>query len=622
MDNSRNLLLAFVLSGLLILGWDVGMSYLYPQPDVPAQLASAQPGGATVPQQPGAPQPAQAPGAGTVDGTSVVAGDLAQGAPAGGPIDLTKALADPQRIVIDAPRIAGSINLVGARIDDIVLKDYRATTSKDAGPVRLFAPERTKNEYFAEFGFLTNARRSASDALWAADGAKLTPETPVTLTRSEGDLTFAIKLSVDDDYMITAEQSVTNSAEAGAAVIQPFALIKRSAIPGPNPDADPRYNATPDEFLSHAGPVGVFDGVLNDPHAYHELVDLKTWSPGGNPDWFGFSDRYWLGALVPAKGADSATFRALGKDLYRADVLYPAQPLAAGASLTQTTQLYAGAKDSRILDQYEEAGVTQFGKAISWGWFEIIEKPLLWLLRTLNGAIGNFGIAIIGMTLVIRGLLFPIAQKQFSSMAQMKAVQPKMKALQERYKDDKQKQQQEIMKLYKDEKVNPLAGCLPLVIQIPIFFALYKVLILSIEMRHEPFLYIKDLTAPDPATILNLFGLLDFQVAGTMFGIGVLAVLLGITMWLTFKLNPSAMDPMQQQIFNLMPWFLMFVMAPFAAGLLLYWVTSNILTLAQQKYLYSRHPQLRAAADKEKADMAQKSAKEKSESDKAEESKA
>ncbi|MDJ0979332.1 MAG: membrane protein insertase YidC [Erythrobacter sp.] len=606
MNNSRNLLLAFVLSGLLILGWDVGMRYFYPQPETQAAQRKTPPGGVVASgEEPGA-----------VEGTSVVAGDLTNGTPATGPVDLSAALADPQRVVIEAPRIAGSINLVGARIDDIVLKDHRETTDKDSGPVRLFAPERTFDEYFAEFGFLVNAKRSSSQAVWSADGDKLTPDRPVTLTRRENDLTYSIKLTVDEDYMITAEQSVTNAAEEAAAVVQPFALIKRSAIPGANADADPRYNASPDEFLSHAGPVGVFDDVLNDPHAYHELAELKTWSPTGSPDWLGFSDRYWLGALVPGESAESATFRSLKSDLFRADVLYTAQTLAPGATLTQSTRLYAGAKDSVILDRYEDGGISQFGKAISWGWFEIIEKPLLWLLRTLNGLIGNFGVAIIGMTLVIRGLLFPIAQKQFSSMAQMKAVQPKMKAIQERYKDDKQTQQQKIMELYKEEKVNPLAGCLPLVIQIPIFFALYKVLILAIEMRHEPFLYIRDLTAPDPATILNLFGVLPYEVPGFL-GIGVLAVLLGVTMWLTFKLNPSTMDPMQQQIFNLMPWFLMFVMAPFAAGLLLYWVTSNILTLAQQKYLYSRHPQLKAAAEKEKAEMAQKAEREKAEKSKA-----
>jgi YidC/Oxa1 family membrane protein insertase len=226
---------------------------------------------------------------------------------------------------------------------------------------------------------------------------------------------------------------------------------------------------------------------------------------------------------------------------------------------------------------------------------------MLALLRMLNDFAGNFGVAIILLTLIVRGLMFPIAQKQFASMAAMKAVQPKMKAIQDRYADDKQKQQQEIMALYKKEGVNPLAGCLPLLIQIPIFFALYKVLILAIEMRHEPFLYIADLSSPDPAKILNLFGLLPFDPPGFL-GIGVLAVLLGVTMWLTFRMNPTAMDPIQQQIFSIMPWVLMFVMAPFAAGLLIYWVTSNVLTLAQQSYLYSRHPQLKAQAEKDKAD--------------------
>ncbi|MGN6497645.1 MAG: membrane protein insertase YidC, partial [Tsuneonella sp.] len=232
----------------------------------------------------------------------------------------------------------------------------------------------------------------------------------------------------------------------------------------------------------------------------------------------------------------------------------------------------------------------------------IVEKPIHWLLKQLYGLVGNFGVAIILLTLIVRGLMFPVAQKQFKSMAAMKAIQPKMKALQERYKDDKQKQQQEVMALYKQEGVNPLAGCLPILLQIPIFFGLYKVLMLSIDMRHKPFaLWIHDLSAPDPLHILNLFGLLPFTPPSFL-GIGVLAVLLGITMFLTFRLNPATMDPVQQQMFSIMPWVMMFVMAPFAAGLLIYWITSNLLTLAQQSYLYSQHPQLRAQADKDKAD--------------------
>ncbi|MEO0699562.1 MAG: membrane protein insertase YidC, partial [Pseudomonadota bacterium] len=269
MDNSRNLLLAFVLSGLLILGWDIGMGYLYPQPDTPVEEAASLPGGdvsAANASDGATPNSAAASALGDAGGEAQPAETPK------GPLDLKTALASDQRVRIDAPRIAGSINLVGARVDDIVLKDHRETTAKDSGPVRLFAPERTPVQYFAEFGFRANAKRSSSSALWQADGEKLTPQTPVTLSRTEGDLTYTIKLSVDDDYMITAEQSVTNTAPEAAAVVQPFALIKRSAVPGKNPDGDPNFNATPDEFLSHAGPVGVFDEVLNDPHAYHELV--------------------------------------------------------------------------------------------------------------------------------------------------------------------------------------------------------------------------------------------------------------------------------------------------------------------------------------------------------------
>jgi len=602
LDNQRNLLLAVALSGLLILGWDLGMRYFYPQASITAPMVET--------------GPAAQPAAEAVPGTTVVPADADAPVPIGtpgvvpapaGPIDLATALADPRRVVIDTPTVAGSINLVGARIDDLVLKNHRETVDEDSGPVRLLAPERTDAQYFAEFGFVVGGERISSRELWQADGEILSPGNPVTLTRTgEDGVAYAIELSIDDDYMITAQQ-VARNASGNALIVQPFALINRTA-----------RTATPDQFIAHAGPVGVFGDTLYDPNSYEELAELGRDVPRGQASWLGFTDNYWLSALIPGS-TDTASvgFRSLGDQLFRSDLVYEPRTVPVGGTLTETTRLFAGAKESEILDEYEKSGITLFGKAISWGWFEIIEKPLLWLLRQLDELAGNFGVAIILLTVIIRAVLFPIAQKQFASMAQMKAVQPKMKAIQERYKDDKQRQQQEIMKLYKDEKVNPLAGCLPLLIQIPIFFALYKVLILSIEMRHEHFIefWIKDLSAPDPAKILNLFGLLPYDVPGFL-GIGVLAILLGVTMWLTFKLNPTAMDPMQQQIFNIMPWILMFVMAPFAAGLLLYWVTSNILTLAQQSYLYSRHPQLRAAADKEKAEMAKKRAAKEAEKDK------
>lgn len=580
MDN-RNLLLAVVLSGLLILGWDVGMRYFYPEAAMPAPVTQT------------------AAAAGTAGTPGAAAADLGADAAGARKVDLKAALASPNRVVIDTPRLAGSINLVGARVDDVVLKDYRETVKKSSGPVRLFAPEATPGQYFAEFGFVTGGVRQPVDALWQADGKRLTPETPVTLTRTDASgITYRIRFAVDENFMITATQSATN-AGAGAAIIQPFALIKRTSA-----------NASLSQWIAHSGPVFAADAVANYDVGYtcgwtflsscEDLTEQKLYKVEGNTDWLGFTDQYWFAALVPGKDTAGVEFRSVGDKLFRADVLYPAATVAAGKSVTQSTRLFAGAKESAVLDTYEDSGIAQFGLAITWGWFWFFEKPFLWLLTTLNGLVGNFGVAIILMTVIVRGLMFPIAQKQFASMAAMRAVQPKMKEIQERFKDDKQRQQQEIMKLYKDEQVNPLAGCLPLILQIPIFFALYKVLVLAIEMRHEPFaLWIKDLSAPDPAHILNLFGMLPYDVPGFL-AIGPLAILLGITMWLTFKLNPAAMDPVQQQVFAIMPWILMFVMAPFAAGLLLYWVTSNILTLAQQSYLYSKHPQLKAAAAKEK----------------------
>lgn len=583
-------MLAVVLSGLLILGWDVGMGYLYPAP----------PEAETASEAVAVTNEASESGAASTSSSAGLS-DAGQ-EEASGPVELGAALASDTRVKIDAPRVAGSINLVGAKVDDLVLKDYDETTEEGSDPVRLYAPARTDIQHFAEFGFVVDGKRMSSSALWQADATTLTQDNPVTLSRSdENGITYRVKFAIDDNYMLTAEQSVENASEA-AAIVQPFAFIKRTSV-----------NASPDQFIAHTGPTGVFGGSLYDPNSYEELAELGKDSPAGAASWLGFTDTYWVSALIPGEGeTDQAGWRSLGDNLFRADVIYNADTVSAGGSLTQSTQLYAGAKESVVLDNYEDTGITYFGKAISWGWFEWFEKPFLWLLRTLDGLVGNFGIAIILLTCIIRGAMFPIAQKGFASMAAMKAIQPKMKALQERYKDDKQTQQQKMAELFKQEKVNPLSGCLPILIQIPIFFALYKVLYLAIEMRHENFLYIDDLSSPDPAKILNLFGLLPYDVPGFL-GIGILAVLLGVTMWMTFRLNPSTMDPMQQQIFNLMPWVLMFVMAPFAAGLLIYWVTSNILTIAQQSYLYSKHPQLKAAAEKEKAEKAQKKAREEAE---------
>lgn len=586
MDNQRNVILAAVLCILLIFGWDAAMQYFYPQPAEPAQVEQVETAvEAPVGSSDSTPTRKHTREGGLTDPTLIAEEKK----------DLKSALAAPQRVSIDAPEVAGSINLVGARIDDLVLRTHRQTVEKDSGPVRLFSPQGTPAEHFAQFGWVgEGVNLPGPRTVWTADSDKLTQDSPVTLTwdNGEGQL-FTIRLAVDDKYMLTVEQVIANTG-TGSVVVEPFALINRTS-----------RTASQDTWNVHSGPIAEADGAVQFGPNYDDLATSGTQQIDGSTDWIGFTDIFWLSALIPQDGQQvRADFRSQGSELYRADAIYQPVTVPAGKQISRTTRLFAGAKESNVLNAYEAQGVVNFGNSIDWGWFGIIARPIWWLLTHLFGLVGNFGLAIILLTVIIRGLMFPIAQKQFASMAAMKAIQPKMKALQERYKDDKQKQQQEIMALYKKENVNPLAGCLPILIQIPIFFALYKTLLLSIEMRHQPFyLWIKDLSAPDPAKILNLFGMLPFDPPSFL-GIGVLAVLLGVTMWLTFRLNPSAMDPVQQQIFSIMPWLLMFVMAPFAAGLLLYWVTSNILTLAQQSYLYSRHPQLKAANEKQKADVA------------------
>ena len=576
MHNQRNLLLAVLLSGLLILGWDAAMGWLYPQTDSAVTQGKVD-------------TPSEAIEARhTREGGLVDPGEIAQER-----ADLETSLAARDRVAIDAPQIAGSVNPVGARVDDVTLKGQRESVDEDSGPVRLFSPQGTPAQHFAQFGWVGEGVRAPdAETVWQVEGGPLSPSSPVTMrwNNGEGQL-FTIRLTVDDNFLITAEQTVANTGE-GAVIVRPFALLNRTS-----------RTASVSQWTLHSGPIGYFgDGVQFGPD-YDELDEDGPQEPEGRAGWIGFTDIYWLSAIVPQAGSDpTADFRALGGEHYRASLVYQPVSVAPGRQVSRTTRLFVGAKDNEVLNDYEAAGIPGFDNAIDWGWFGVIEKPILWLLKQLYDLAGNFGVAIILLTVVVRLLMFPIAQKQFASMAQMRAVQPKMKALQERYKDDKPQLQQEIMKLYKDVGVNPLAGCLPLLLQIPIFFGLYKVLMLSIEMRHKPFaLWIEDLSAPDPAHILNLFGLLQFDVP-SLIAIGPLAVLLGVTMWLTFKLNPTAMDPMQQQIFSIMPWVLMFVMAPFAAGLLLYWITNNVLTLAQQSYLYSRNPQLKAQAQKDKAD--------------------
>ena len=589
MDNQRNLIMAVLLTILVIFGWDAAMRHYYPEAN----------------KKPVAAQPTTAPGADparpdkpTREGGLANPADVALEAR-----DLAAALNPAARVPIAAPGLSGSINLAGALLDDLVTNRHTASIEKNSGPARIFSPAGTPAQHYAQFGWAPTPQTGQGVALpsaqtvWTAPaGAKLTPATPVTLTWANGaGQTFSIESAIDADYLITAKQTVANTGPAPVKV-QPIIQLNRTD-----------KTASVSTWTLHSGPFGAFDDAVTFKLNYKDVLAAGTVQNAGKPTWIGFTDIYWMSVLVPDAGAQGSDFRAPGNGIYLADVFYQPEDVAPGKAVSHTTRVFAGAKESAVLDRYEAAGITNFGKAIDWGWFFWFEKPIFWLLKALFKTVGNFGVAIILLTAIVRGIMFPVAQRGFASMAAMRAVQPKMKVLQERYKDDKPKLQEETMKLYKEEGVNPLAGCLPMFLQIPVFFALYKVLTLAVEMRHQPFaLWIHDLSAPDPLHILNLFGLLPFTPPSFL-GIGVLALLLGFTMWLQFKLNPSSPDPVQQQVFSVMPWMMMFVMAPFAAGLLIYWITSNLLTIAQQKYLYAKHPQLKAMVDKERADVARAS---------------
>lgn len=573
MNNQRNLILAIVLTGLLLFGWDSAVKYFYPHA---AQPRSTENGPVATQEAP--PAAANKP---TREGGLVNPADAALEAQ-----DLKTALASPARVPIVAPGLSGSINLAGAVLDDLTVN--RHSNAERKGPERIFSPAGTPAQHFARFGWAGQGLALPGGAtVWTAPaGAKLTPQSPVTLTwTNPTGQTFAIRYAIDADYLVTATETVVNHG-AAPITVQPIAQLNRT-----------NKTASLDSWNIHSGPFGAFDGKVSFGPNYDDIA-VDGVDNAGKTNWVGFTDIYWMSTLIPEGNQATSNFRALGRGAYLANLFYQPQIVGAGQALTRTTRLFAGAKESTVLDRYEAAGIVNFGLAIDWGWFRWFEKPIFWLLTQLFHLTKNFGVAIILLTLIVRGIMFPIAQRQFASMAQMRAIQPKMKALQDRYKDDKQKLQEETMKLYREEKVNPLAGCLPMFLQIPVFFALYKVLMVSIEMRHQPFvLWIKDLSSPDPLHILNLFGLLPFTPPSFL-AIGLLAVLLGITMWLQFKLNPAPPDPVQAQVFAIMPWMMMFIMAPFAAGLLIYWITSNLLTIAQQKYLYSRHPQLQAAEAK------------------------
>jgi YidC/Oxa1 family membrane protein insertase len=582
LEDRRNIIVAVLLTGMILFGWPYVAAKFFPQP-VPVTK--------TITDAPVTESGAVTPDAG-IGSATVPAKTIA----------LNAALKGTARVLIETPKLKGSINLEGGKIDDLLLLAHRTDLPKNSPPVRLFSPSGTKDTYFARFGWAGTAIDVPDDkTVWNPSATTLTPSTPVTLSwTNNAKQTFEIVLSIDKDYMITAEQRFTNGSDT-PALVSANGLISRLGKPV---DA-----TTSGSFFTriHIGPMGVFENAANYDWNYKDVAAAPNGqtafkTTGG---WIGFTDKYWLAALIPdQKSPTNAKF--ISKDNYNwAQMAQSKQTsVPAGATIKQTSRLFAGAKEVEVLDNYVDTlGIQKLDFAIDWGWFRVIEKAFFKVLHFLFGLFGNFGFAIIGLTVIVRMFMFPIAQRQFASMAQMRAVQPKMKAVQERWKDDKPRQQQEIMKLYKEEKVNPLAGCLPIILQIPIFFALYKLLMLTIEMRHQPFiLWIKDLSVPDPSTAL-LFHSVGITLPAFL-AIGVLPILLGISMWMMQRLNPQPMDDVQKQVFAVMPWMMMFMFAPLAAGLQIYYVFSNVISILQQKWLYSRHPILKQQMAKDAADKA------------------
>jgi YidC/Oxa1 family membrane protein insertase len=575
MDN-RNTILAVALSIAILIGWQ----FFYARPQMEAQrqqqttqqaLNDDKAAGGSAPGA-AAPQPG-APAAGTA------------GAPSTGGKTREDALKASPRVKIDSARLDGSIALIGGRVDDVSLKDYRETVDPKSPEIVLFAPLDSPQPYYAEFGFV-NAQGGSlklpdARSEWKAETpGPLTSASPVTLTWDNGEgLTFRRTISVDGDYMFTVKDSVANSGAAPATLF-PYALISRHG--------EPQVSGY---YILHEGLIGVMGAEGLQELAYKKITEgPRTFKATGG--WLGVTDKYWASALVPPQDKPYAARFASTTDggkAYQTDYLLDAMTVAPGASVETSSRLFAGAKQVAVIDKYEqEGGVQKFELMIDWGWFHFITKPMFYALDFFYRLVGNFGIAILIVTVLVKLVFFPLANKSYVSMSKMKLVQPEMVRLRERYKDDKVKQQQELMELYKREKINPLAGCLPVVVQIPVFFSLYKVLFVTIEMRHAPFFgWIHDLAAPDPTSLFTLFGLIPWTPPHFLM-IGIWPIIMGITMFVQMRLNPPPPDPTQAAIFNWMPLFFTFLLGTFPAGLVIYWSWNNLLSIAQQWVIMKR----------------------------------
>jgi YidC/Oxa1 family membrane protein insertase len=575
-ENNRNFILAIVLSMTVLFAWQFFFVPTKPPKDQQtAQTEQSQPG------EQGTPSPSTTGGA-----PRPSAGTAPQ--PEGSPTGMTRAeaLAGSPRIAIETPSVRGSISLKGARIDDLTLKDYRVTVDPDSPEVILLSPAGGPHAYYAERGFVgaggSKTPLPSGDTLWTAeDNAKLTPDTPITLTYDNGEgLKFTRTISVDDKYMFTITDKVTNTGTE-AATIYPYGLVSRHELP-----------QVQGFYILHEGLIGVVDDGLEEISYSSALEDPPATFKSKN-GWLGITDKYWATAIVPAQNipfeAKFAGSDKGGRQHFQTDYLMNAMAIPAGGTVEVSGQVFAGAKEVNVVDGYAATyNIPKFDLLIDWGWFYFLTKPLFYALDYFYRLVGNFGVSILIVTVLIKLVLFPLANKSYVSMSRMKKLAPEMQKIKERYSDDRMRQQQAMMDLYKKEKINPASGCLPILVQIPVFFALYKVLFVTIEMRHAPFFgWIQDLSAPDPTTIFNLFGLIPWDPPLFLM-VGAWPIIMGITMWFQMKLNPAPPDPIQQKIFTWMPVVFTYMLASFPSGLVIYWAWNNFLSILQQSVIMWR----------------------------------
>jgi YidC/Oxa1 family membrane protein insertase len=597
MTDHKNTVLAIVLSAIVLIAWQyfIGMPQMEKQRQQQQQQQQAQQS-QPAPAPDARPQAQPGTGAGAPPAVPGQPGQPGQPSttPAGTQLSRDAVIAASPRVAIETPRLKGSVALRGARIDDLALSQYRTTVDPNSPPIVLLSPSGSPHPFYAEFGWVGAAGAAVKlpdgEALWRQEGSgALGIDKPVTLTFDNGEgLTFRRTIAVDDKYLFTIRDEVANKGSTPVS-LYPYALISRHGTP-----------ETLGYYILHEGLIGVLGDQGLQEVTYKAIDEKKTIDFKVSNAWLGITDKYWAATLLPDPAAKLtarfSTSPAGQVKAYQTDYLLDTVTVPPGGSQTADARLFAGAKEVAIVDGYDkQLQLNKFDRLIDWGWFYFITKPMFWAIDWLFKFFGNFGVAILLVTVLIKVLFLPLANKSYASMAKMKAVQPQLQMIKERYGDDKMKQQQAMMELYKKEKINPVAGCLPIVVQIPVFFALYKVLFVTIEMRHAPFIgWIHDLSAPDPTNIFNLFGLIAYDptalpMVGHFLHVGAWPLIMGVTMWFQMKLNPAPPDPTQKMIFDWMPVIFTFMLASFSAGLVIYWAWNNTLSVAQQSFIMHRH---------------------------------